>query len=98
VERDVLEGQHRNPTGRSEWFTTAYFHRPEELRNEMTEAGFLVEVLVGIEGPAWMLPDLDSWLEEPPRRLRLLEAIRRVEAEPSLLGAGAHILVIGRRR
>lgn len=97
VERDVLEGQHRNPTGRTEWFTTAYFHRPEELRNEMTEAGFVVEVLVGIEGPAWMLPDLASWLEEPRRRSTLLEAIRRVEAEPSLLGAGAHILVVGRR-
>jgi ubiquinone/menaquinone biosynthesis C-methylase UbiE len=97
VERDVLKGQHRNPTGRTEWFTTAYFHRPEELRNEMTEAGFVVEVLVGIEGPAWMLPDLASWLEEPRRRSTLLEAIRRVEAEPSLLGAGAHILVVGRR-
>jgi hypothetical protein len=26
VERDVREGQHRNPSGRPEWFTTAYFH------------------------------------------------------------------------
>ena len=98
VERDVREGQHRNPTGRSEWFTTAYFHRPEELRNEATEAGFLVEVLVGIEGPAWILPDLDSWLEDPQRRSTLLEAIRRVETESSLLGATAHILVVGYRR
>jgi ubiquinone/menaquinone biosynthesis C-methylase UbiE len=97
VERDVREGQHRNPTGRPEWFTTAYFHRPEELRNEATEAGFSVEALMGIEGPAWVLPDLDSWLEDPPRRSTLLQAIRRVEAEPSLLGASAHILVVGRR-
>jgi ubiquinone/menaquinone biosynthesis C-methylase UbiE len=98
VERDVREGQHRNPTGRTEWFTTAYFHLPDELRNEVTEAGFLVEALVGIEGPAWILPDLESWLEDPPRRSTLLQAIRRVETEPSLLGATAHILVVGRRR
>jgi ubiquinone/menaquinone biosynthesis C-methylase UbiE len=98
VERDVREGQHRNLSGRPEWFTTAYFHLPEELRNEATEAGFLVEALVGIEGPGWILPDLDSWLEDPPRRSTLLEAIRRVETEPSLLGASAHILVVGRRR
>jgi ubiquinone/menaquinone biosynthesis C-methylase UbiE len=98
VERDVREGQHRNPTGRPEWFTTAYFHLPEELRYEVIEAGFEVEALVGIEGPAWVLPDLDSWLEDPLRRPRLLEAIRRVETEPSLLGASAHILVVGRRR
>ncbi len=97
VERDVREGQHRNPTGRPEWFTTAYFHLPEELRYEVIEAGFEVEALVGIEDPAWVLPDLDSWLEDPLRRSRLLEAIRRVETEPSLLGASAHILVVGRR-
>ena len=97
VERDVPEGQHRNPSGRPEWFTTAYFHLPQELRNEATEAGFSVEALVGIEGPAWVLPDLDSWLEDPPRRSTLLDTVRRVEAEPSLLGATAHILVVGRR-
>jgi ubiquinone/menaquinone biosynthesis C-methylase UbiE len=98
VERDVREGQHRNPTGRPGWFTTAYFHLPEELRDEATEAGLSVEALVGIEGPAWILPDLDSWLEEPRRRSTLLESIRRVETESSLLGATAHILVVGRRR
>ena len=97
VERDIREGQHRNPTGRPEWFTTAYFHFPEELRNEATEAGLSVEALVGIEGPAWILPDLDSWLEDPQRRSTLLETIRRVEGESSLLGATAHILVVGRR-
>jgi ubiquinone/menaquinone biosynthesis C-methylase UbiE len=98
VERDVREGQHRNPTGRPEWFTTAYFHRPGELRDEATEAGFSIEALVGIEGPGWVLPDLDAWLDDPTRRSTLLAAIKRVETEPSLLGASAHILVVGRRR
>ncbi len=98
VERDIREGQHRNPTGRPEWFTTAYFHLPGELRDEATEAGFSVEALVGIEGPGWVLPDLDHWLEDPTRRSRLLVAVKRIETEPSLLGASAHILVVGRRR
>src|SRR5215208_4670787 len=97
VERDVREGQHRNPTGRPEWFTTAYLHLPEEVRDEVVEAAFEVEALVGIEGPVWVLPDLDHWLEDPARRSRLLEAIRRVEKEHSLLGASAHIFVVGRR-
>jgi len=66
--------QHRNPTGRPEWFTTAYLHLPEEVRDEVVEAAFEVEALVGIEGPVWVLPDLDHWLEDPARRSRLLEA------------------------
>jgi ubiquinone/menaquinone biosynthesis C-methylase UbiE len=98
VERDVREGQHRNPTGKPGWFTTAYFHLPEELRDEATETGLSIEALVGIEGPAWILPDLDTWLEDPRRCSILLETIRRIETEPSLLGATAHILVVGRRR
>jgi ubiquinone/menaquinone biosynthesis C-methylase UbiE len=97
VERDVREGQHRNPTERAEWFTTAHFHLPGELRGEVKEAGFTVEALVGTEGPAWAVPDLDAWLEVPRRRVTLLAAIERVEAEPSLIGASAHLLVVGRR-
>ncbi len=97
VERDVREGQHRNPTERPEWFTTAYFHLPEELRGEVKEAGFAVEVLIGIEGPAWAAPDLDGWLEDPRRRTKLLAAIGRVEAEPSLISASAHLLVVAHR-
>jgi ubiquinone/menaquinone biosynthesis C-methylase UbiE len=97
VERDVAEGQHRNPRGRPGWFTTAYFHLPRELREETTEAGLTPEMLVAVEGPVWTLPDLGQWLEEEARRRKLLDAIRRVEAEPSLLGASAHFLVIARR-
>jgi SAM-dependent methyltransferase len=29
VERDLRDGQHRNPGDVREWFTTAYFHHPE---------------------------------------------------------------------
>ena len=97
VERDVAEGQHRNPRGRPGWFTTAYFHRPEELRSETAEAGLAPQALVAVEGPAWALPDLDSWLEDGARRRRLLGSIERVEAEGSLLGASAHFLVVARR-
>ena len=67
------------------------------LRGEVKEAGFAVEALVGIEGPAWAVPDLDAWLEVPRRRVKLLAAIGRVEAEPSPIGASAHLLVVGRR-
>jgi SAM-dependent methyltransferase len=98
VERDLGEGQHRNPGERPGWFTTAYFHRPAELREEAEEAEFVVEGLFGIEGPAWPMPDLDAWIEDPARRAKLLDAVRRVESEPELLGASAHLLLVGRRK
>jgi hypothetical protein len=39
---------------------------------------------------------VDAWLDDPDRRDALLRAIRRVEAEPALLGASPHLLAVGR--
>jgi SAM-dependent methyltransferase len=97
VERDVREGQHRNPTGRPEWFTTAFFHLPEELAREVTQAGLRLHALLAVEGPAWMLPDIQQRLADPTRRDQVLAAICRVETEPSLLGASAHLLAVAHR-
>jgi SAM-dependent methyltransferase len=94
VERDVAEGRHSNPGRDPAWFTTAYFHRPEELRDEVEAAGLAVEALLAVEGAAGVVGDVDAWLDDPERRELLLRALRRVEAEPGLLGASDHVLAV----
>lgn len=97
VERDLREGQHRNPEGRPHWFTTAYFHHPDQLRGEAEEAGLDVVELVGLEGLAGWLPHLaDRWEHDADRELIMFSA-RAVESEPSLLGLSAHLLMVTRR-
>ena len=96
VERDLRDGQHQNPTDK-DYFTTAFFHRPEELLSEVREAGFDLVDLLGVEGPAWLLPDLERrWADEGERE-RLLQAARAVEREPALLGIHPHLLAVARR-
>jgi SAM-dependent methyltransferase len=97
VERDVRDGQHRNPGRHPDWFTSAYFHLPGELADEVRRSGFALDALLAVEGPAGWLGDLDWWLEDDDRREVLLATIRRVEAEPSLLGASSHLLAVARR-
>jgi SAM-dependent methyltransferase len=100
VERDLAEGQHRNPDAHPGWFTTAYFHRPDELEREVAAAGFDVRAVLAIEGAVGAAAEthaLDAWLDDPVRRDVLLRAIRRVEAEPSLLGASPHVLAVATR-
>jgi SAM-dependent methyltransferase len=97
VERDLADGQHRNPETHPGWFTTAYFHRPDELERELAAAGFDVTALVAVEGAVGAAAEthaLDAWLDDPGKREILLRAIRRVEAEPSLLGASPHLLAL----
>ena len=97
VEQDVRSGQHRNSTERVDYFTTAYFHEPDELRKEVERAGFRVEGLYGVEGPGWIFPDLpDRWADDA-RRAALLHVARLLEAEPSVLGSSAHLVVVGRK-
>jgi ubiquinone/menaquinone biosynthesis C-methylase UbiE len=97
VETDIRTGQHRNPTGQPEYFTTAYFHRPEELRSEAAESGLHVDAVFGIEGPGWLFPDVGARLADPKRRADLLRVARLVEAEPSLLGISPHLLLVARK-
>jgi SAM-dependent methyltransferase len=97
VERDLLDGHHENPTNRLDYFTTAYFHRPEDLRSEVIDAGFEVEGLYGVEGPGWILPDFVERWNDPERRQILLQVARRLESEPSIIGCSAHLIVVGRK-
>jgi len=98
VERDLRSGQHRNSGNHPGYFTTAYFHHPDELREEIVEAGLTAIDTVAIEGPGrWVPQDVDAWWDDPVRRERLLDAVRAVEREPSLIGLGPHMMVIARR-
>jgi ubiquinone/menaquinone biosynthesis C-methylase UbiE len=97
TEQDLRDGQHRNPTGNPAYFTTAYFHRPEELRGEAEESGLRHEATLAVEGPAWLLADLDRWWLDAARRQRLLAVTRALEAEPALLGASAHLVAVARK-
>jgi SAM-dependent methyltransferase len=96
VAEDLRSGRHVNPSRRPGWFTTAYFHHPDELPGELGDAGLWVESVLAIEGPGSFLVDAEHWLDDPDRREALLRVIRAVEAEPTLLGASSHLLAVGR--
>jgi ubiquinone/menaquinone biosynthesis C-methylase UbiE len=91
---DLRDGVHRNPDpeGRPDWFTLAYFHRPEELAAELAAAGFADVTVHAVEGIGALCPDVATALDDPVRRQNLLRTIRRLESEPALLGASPHLL------
>ena len=98
AEQDLADGQHTNPTGHPLYFTTAHFHHPEELRGEIEQAGFLCDKLLPVESLGGMLQDFEERWEDPRQRAQLLDAIRWVEGEPSLLGATQHLLAVAAKK
>ena len=97
LDRDLADGQHRNPTGNLLYFTDAFLHLPDQLAAEVSEAGFTGVELVPIEGPGWLARDFVRLWNHPQQRERLLALLRKVEHEPTLIGASSHILAIGRK-
>jgi ubiquinone/menaquinone biosynthesis C-methylase UbiE len=97
VEQDLRDGQHRNRTERVDYFTTAYFHRPDELRTEVMQSGLVVEGLYGLEGPAWILPDFAERWGDERQRADLVRLAAALESEPSVLGVSAHLLAVARK-
>lgn len=86
-------------TGRlEEWdrgvFTTAFMHRPEEIHAEVADAGLLHIRQSFIEGPVWLINDIGPDLDDPTNRGAILDGLRRLESEPSLLGATPHLMTV----
>lgn len=95
MDRDLDAGTHINPTSNPDYFTTAFFHRPEDLRDELAEAGLRDISVLAVEGIGWASSDVGVRIEDPDRLSVLLGLLERLEGEPSILGASPHLLAIG---
>ncbi len=98
VTRDLTDGQHRNPEKTPGYFMDTFFHLPEELESEVEEPGFERLATLGVQGPFQFLEDFDDRWADAEWRMTLLQHLRQIEEERTLLGASTHIMTIARRR
>jgi hypothetical protein len=56
MRQDLSTGARRGTVGLIDGFTTVYFHRPEELPGEVTDAGLHLDDLYAVEGMAHWIP------------------------------------------
>jgi len=94
VEHSVASGLSQDPEAVPPGSFWAYFHRLDELTDELAEAGFDDVALVAVEGFAWLLGDLERRMAAEPEPI--LAAVRLTEREPSMLGCSAHVIAIAR--
>lgn len=77
-------------------FTTAFFHLPSQLRDEVQAAGFDDPDVLSVEGPGFLVSNFEDRWADTPRRDALLAAARLVEAEPEMLAAASHLMAVAR--
>ena len=93
LHRDLSDGRHLPDSHVQEYFTTAFFHRPEELEVDVAEAGFSLKGLFSVQGPGEYATDLDDRMADLRKREQLLDLIRIVEEERTLMGMASHLVV-----
>lgn len=77
LREELTSGEHHRPDKFAPRFLTrAYFHTPEQLLQEIGEAGFCRAEPYAVEGCIWFTPDLEEKWSDPGQRRRLLELIR----------------------
>ena len=97
MKRDIKDGQHRNPKRRSGYFTTAYFHRPQDLDIELRDSGFSDCRLLVIESILSYIPDFAMKWKNKAFQSLLLSTLKRMESDQTVLGLGGHIMGVAKR-
>lgn len=54
----------------------SFFHHTDELCREVAEAWVDVVGVYGVEGPCWLLHDVDEWWNDETRREHLSQLAR----------------------
>ena len=58
------------------------------------EAGFVQQGLYSVQGPGQLATDLEERMSDPLKSAQLLDLIRSVEQEMTLLGVSSHLVVV----
>lgn len=95
--QDLKNGQHRNHTDNPLYFMDTFFHHPNELKEEIEEAGFIIKDIIGIECISYMLRNIEQIWENEVERNFLLNILRKLDTDPSLLGASPHIMCVAQK-
>lgn len=97
IKDDIKTGHHKNPTNNPAYFTEAYYHQPDELKNELLSQNFKSVSILGIEGPGFLMPDFDTRWGDTQEREHLMQLLEMTENEPTMIGVSCHIMAIGKK-
>lgn len=81
IEQEISTRLHTRPDSWPQLFVDGYFHHPNELEREITQAGFKVERSLAIEGPTWLVPDFEESWANPQKREVILKVAKLLERD-----------------
>lgn len=93
MNRDLIDGQHRPPG--PQYFMNTIFHNPSWLKEEIISSNFTLKGFYAVESFADFMPNIEEFIKDESQLELLLETIRKVEIEESLMGLTCHNMAVG---
>ena len=96
--KDLETGIHLNETGNPEYFTSAFFHTPSQIRNEIIKSDLKFEKLVAIESVGWIVDDFNEKSKNERFMKKIQRIINLVESNEDLISMSPHIMAIAEKK
>ncbi|MFI5237774.1 MAG: class I SAM-dependent methyltransferase [Ignavibacteriales bacterium] len=94
---DLKTGIHLNPTENLEYFTTAYFHTPSEIKSEIIESKLKFDKLIAIESFGWFVNNFKEKSGDLNYMNKLQKIINLVETNDDIIAISPHIMAVARK-
>jgi ubiquinone/menaquinone biosynthesis C-methylase UbiE len=95
--QELTTGIHTPPKNMPGVLPSAYFHRPDELKNELEEAGLTYLDTYPVEGMIWMDKNYFESRSDANKKAQMMELMQIVEKDQSLLSLSPHMMIAGRK-
>ena len=91
---DLNTGIHLNETENFEYFTSAYFHTPSEIKSEIIESKLKFDKLIAIESFGWCIDNMKTKSEDLNYMNKLRKIINMVETNEDIMAVSPHIMAV----
>ena len=95
---ELLDGIHNPPDDFPWLLTEAYYHKPEQLKEEFTGQELTFINIYAIEGMAWLDKDFFVNMLHKKQKNTLLELIQVTENDPFLLPFSPHMMIAAKKQ
>lgn len=98
LNNDLDNGIHINRTENVEYFTTAFFHTIEGIKEEIKESGLKLSKLIAVESFAWIVKNFSDRISDTKYMDKLRQVINKVESNEDLVAMSPHIMVVAEKK
>lgn len=92
---ELTTGIHKAPENMPGVLSKAYYHKPEELIEEMKEAGFCSIDIYAVEGIIWLDKNYFENRSNRGKKEKMMQLLRKTEKDRNLLALSPHMMGVG---